>query len=102
MIPVLAPEHRWECPNCGRQHVTREAQPHTPMHHCPGFARMWIPFVPAGVKAKVELVERGDYVRDELVRTDENGKPWMATVITRDDGQDCAVYAPTARGSLHE
>jgi hypothetical protein len=58
-----------------------------------------VPFVAAGVKAKVEAVERGDYVRDEVVTTDDEGRPWMAAVTTRDDGQDCAVYAPMARGS---
>jgi hypothetical protein len=57
------------------------------------------PYVKAGLKAKVETVARGDYVGQELVQTDGNGVPVMAVVTTRDDGQDCAVLAPTATGS---
>jgi hypothetical protein len=60
------------------------------------------PMVPAGTRCKVEAVERGDYVGRELVQTDGEGRPWMAVVTTRDDGQDCAVLAPTALGSLRE
>jgi hypothetical protein len=99
-VPLLTPvERRWECPNCTTTHVTHEARPHTPFHACAGLRGLTAPFVPASTKAKVEAVERGDYVRDELVQTDAEGRPWMAVVTTRDDGQDCAVFAPMARGS---
>lgn len=54
------------------------------------------PMVPAGIKAKVEAVERPDYVGKELVQTDGEGKPIMSLVTTRDDGQDVTVFAPTA------
>jgi hypothetical protein len=100
MPVVLAPpEHHWSCPNCDLQTVTREVKPHTPFHPCRGLKGLTAPFVQDGVRAKVEPVERGDYVRDEVVRTDGEGRPWMAVVTTRDEGQDCAVFAPMARGA---
>jgi hypothetical protein len=54
------------------------------------------PFVPEGTKCKVESKEREDYVGKELVQTDGEGRPVMSVVTTRDEGQDCAVMAPTA------
>ena len=96
---LLTPEHRWECPNCTAVHTTRETQPHTPFHVCRGLKGLTTPFVPAGTKAKVEAVERGDYVGREQVQTDGDGRPVMAIVTTRDNGQDCAVLAPTATAS---
>lgn len=99
-VLLPAPEHHWECPNCPATHVTREQRPHTPFHPCAGLRGLTAPFVPAGTKAKVEAVERGDYVGRELVQTDGEGRPVMAVVTTRDDGQDCAVLAPTAVGSI--
>jgi hypothetical protein len=56
------------------------------------------PLIKAGVRAKVEAVEREDYIGDELVQLDANGRPIMSVITTRDDGQDCAIYAPTATG----
>jgi hypothetical protein len=53
--------------------------------------------LPAGTKAKVELREREDYVGREKVALDpERGRPVQSVVTTRDDGQDTAVFAPTA------
>lgn len=52
--------------------------------------------VEAGVKAKVEAVERGDYIGSDDVQVDNEGRPVMSVVTVRDDGQDCVVYAPTA------
>jgi hypothetical protein len=96
--PVLlaAPVRHWVCPNCTHQHVTREARPHTPFHPCRGLRGLTAPMVEAGTKAKVEAVEREDYVGDERVTTDAEGRPVMSVVTTRDDGQDCAVFAPMA------
>lgn len=97
---ALATERRWECPNCDHTDVTYEARPHTRFHNCPGLAGLSAPMVPAGTRCKVEAVERGDYVRGELVQTDGNGRPVMSVVTTRDDGTDAAVYAPTAQLNL--
>jgi hypothetical protein len=55
-----------------------------------------VPLILVGTKAKVETVERQDYVGKELVQTDSEGNVIMATVVTRDEGQDCTVYAPCA------
>jgi len=52
--------------------------------------------VPAGTRCKVEAREREDYIGNEQVQTDINGRPVMSVVTTRDDGQDVAVFAPTA------
>jgi hypothetical protein len=93
------PEHRWECPNCDATHVTRTARPHTVFHACRGLRGLRAPYVPAGAKAKVQAVERGDYVGKEMVQTDGEGRPVMAIVTTRDDGQDCAVLAPCAQAN---
>lgn len=54
---------------------------------------------PAGVKRKIEIVERGDYVGRELVQTDGDGRPVMAIQTVRDTGVDICVYAPTAQVS---
>jgi hypothetical protein len=52
--------------------------------------------VPAGTRCKVEAVEREDYINGDLVQVDGRGRPVMSVITTRDDGQDCTVYAPTA------
>lgn len=101
-IPWLRPEHRWECPNCDATHVTNEPEPHTPFHPCPGLRGLTAPFIVAGSRAKVIAVERDDYVGGEDVQTDGEGRPVMSVVTTREDGQDVAVYAPTATASLEE
>lgn len=95
---LLNPEHRWECPNCDLEEVTREANPHTRMHTCPGAKYMTVPMIPAGLDAKVELQVREDYIGEDVgnVQLDEDGTPWMAAVTTREDGQDVAIYATTA------
>lgn len=90
-------EQHWECPNCPTTAVTREHRPHTQFHHCGGLDGFWAPMVTAGTRCKIEAVERQDYVGRENVRLHE-GRPIMAVVTTRDDGNDVAVYAPCASG----
>lgn len=99
MVPILAAERHWTCPNCDAVKVTREALPHMPFHPCAGLRGLTAPFVEDGTRAKVEAVERGDYVGREVVQTDGEGRPVMAIQTTRDDGTDVAVLAPMARGS---
>ncbi|HEU4543056.1 MAG TPA: hypothetical protein VFR23_18135 [Jiangellaceae bacterium] len=82
--------------------MTRETKPHTPFHSCRGLRGLSAPFIVAGTKAKVEASERDDYVGSEQVQTDGEGRPVMAIVTTRDDGQDCAVLAPAATASARE
>jgi hypothetical protein len=98
-IPLLTAEKRWSCPNCDHTDVTRQAAPHTRFHHCPKYG-ITAPMVEAGTRCKVEALEREDYVGDEDVRLNDEGRPIMSMVTTRDDGTDCAVFAPTAHLSL--
>lgn len=95
-VLLQAPEQHWECPNCNFKQVTHEVDPHVRFHPCGGLKGISAPMVPAGTKAKVEAIERGDYIGKEMVQTNRDGTPIMSVVTTRDDGQDCAVYAPTA------
>lgn len=92
----------WVCPNCTGRDRTFERRPHTRMHSCPGLLGLTAPMVREGVRCRVRPVERGDYVKDELVQRDGEGRPWMAVVTDRDDGMDCAVLAPTARAMKEE
>lgn len=93
-VPLL--ERLWECPNCLSGARTVDSK--TPMHQCAGLAGLMVPLVPKGTDCKVEAVEREDYVGKEMVQVDGNDRPVMAVVTTRDDGQDCTVFAPTAQG----
>lgn len=96
MIPILAPEHRWECPNCQYTDVTHETEAHSRFHPCRGLKGLTAPMVPAGTRCKVEAHEREDYINGDDVQTDGDGRPIMNVITTRDDGQDCTVYAPCA------
>lgn len=94
--PILRAEHRWECPSCDLREVTQTAEAHTRFHACAGLAGLTAPMVPAGTRAEHRAVEREDYVNGDRVQLDGNGRPIMAVITTRDEGQDCTVYAPTA------
>jgi len=89
----LAGKH-WLCPNCPAEAITYDAK--LPMHQCGGLVGLMTPLVLEGQRCKIEAIEREDYIGKELVQTDANGRPVMSVVTTRDDGQDCTVYAPTA------
>jgi hypothetical protein len=98
LVPLLATERRWYCPNCGLEDRTFEARPHSRFHVCKGLRGLTAPMLPAGTKAKVDAVERQDYVGKEDVQLDpERKRPVMSVVTTRDDGTDAIVFAPTAR-----
>jgi len=57
---------------------------------------MTAPYAAEGVRCKVEAVEREDYIQGEVVQVNADGRPVMAIITTREDGNDCAVLAPTA------
>lgn len=101
MIPILEmPEHRWECPNCSATDVTRETQPHTRFHACPGLGGLTAPMLPAGSGARVVAREREDYIGTEDVRLDANGRPVASISTEYPDGRnDLVVFAPTATSS---
>ncbi len=94
-ILLEMPARHWECPQCPLTDVTREARPHTRMHVCAGLGGITAPMVPAGAQAEHRLVEREDYIGREAVQL-HGGRPVMAVRTTRDDGEDCTVFAPTA------
>jgi hypothetical protein len=98
-VANLIVTQRWYCPACKKEDATREARPHTRFHPCPRMRGLSVPLVRAGTRAKLELREREDYVNGEAVRLDpELRRPVMSVITTRDNGQDCVVYAPTATG----
>lgn len=93
----------WSCPNCIVKAFLPPPKPgQTHLHTCPGLHGLTAPLLPPGVRAKVEIREREDYVGQETVRLHE-GRPVMSVVTTRDDGQDVIVFAPTASitGAAH-
>ncbi len=96
---LQAPVRDWYCPNCTEESQTREFRPHSRFHACAGLAGLAAPMLEVGVKAKVEMREREDYIGTEQIRLHE-GRPVMSVVTTRDDGQDVAVFAPTAIGRV--
>lgn len=97
---ILQPRRQqWECPNCDVTSVSQDSRPHSQMHPCRGLKGLIAPLVPAGTKCKVVAVEREDYVKRELVQTDGEGRPIMAIVTVRDNGQDCVALAPTAQST---
>ena len=91
---------RLYCPNCKMETFSKPgpAGRLRPMHVCPKLRGLTAPLYPVGVKAKVEARDREDYEGGDAgnVTTDENGRPVMSVVTTRDDGQDVAVFAPSA------
>lgn len=92
-VPLFGRE--WYCAKgCKAAAVTYDTK--IPMHPCPKMADLMVPLIKVGTKAKLETVERQDEVGDELVQADANGRVIMSVVTTRDDGQDCTVYPPTA------
>lgn len=93
----LTRENHWVCPNCDATDITFEAEPHTRFHRCRGLRGLEAPMVPEHVECKVEAHLREDYVGKESVTLDGDNRPVMSVTTTRDDGQDCAVFAPTAK-----
>lgn len=99
MTVIITPLRRWACPNCKQTAITREAKPHSRFHACVGLKGLTAPLVEEGVKVKVTAIERGDYVGNEVVQTDDTGRPAMAVRTDYADGHnDLAVLAPTATG----
>jgi hypothetical protein len=100
---LLRAEHRWSCPNCDLEDVTYDAGPHSRFHACRGLYGLSVAMVPAGTRCKIIAVEREEYIGAEDVQyAPETGRPVAMAVTVRDDGQDCTVFAPCARGSARE
>lgn len=60
-------------------------------------AGLTAPMVREGERVKVTVVEREDYLGDEIVTYDDNNRPVMAVVVERDDSTDVSVFAPAAK-----
>ena len=90
-------DRRWECPSCGRQHVTKDSVDgvQMPLHQCAALAGTWVPFVPAGTKAGHRIQEREDYLGKDIGTTDANGRVIQSVYTVREDGEDCHIFAPT-------
>lgn len=97
-ILILRSNQLWYCPNCEVEAQTFDAK--QPFHPCPKLPGLLSPLVRQGVKAKVEAVEREDYIGNALVQVDAHGRPIMSIVTTRDEGQDVAVYPETATAEM--
>jgi hypothetical protein len=98
---LLRPEQHWSCPNCQVTDVTHQAQPHTRFHACRGLRGLTAPLVADGTRCKVEAVACEDYQgASQVLQYDGEGQAISAVVTTRDDGNDCAVLAPCALGSM--
>jgi hypothetical protein len=94
-VPLLRRDQLWACPNCDLVDKTTDPRAN-PFHRCRGLAGLTAPLVPAGTKCQVTAHEREDFIGRELVPLHE-GRPIAQVRTTRDDGEDCVVFAPTAR-----
>lgn len=96
MIPILNTQRHWVCPNCTFEDMTQDPRPHSRFHTCKGLFGLSAPMVLKGTRADVRAVEREDYIGNETPQIAPNGRPVMAVVTERDDGQDAAVFAGLA------
>jgi len=102
----IAATRDWRCPNCGLTVRLPVSVPNR-YHPCPRLRGLTAPLVPAGVRARVYLVEREDYEGADHGRTQldpELRRPVMSIVTERADGSnDAIVFAPVvgvvARGT---
>lgn len=107
-VILEAPHQRLVCPNCTAVAVWRGPLPAaglgmSEMHACAGLRGFLAPMVLEGTDVKVEAIEREDYLGNEDVRLDGEGRPVMAVTTTYGDGRvDCAVFAPTAHAGGHD
>lgn len=100
-IPLLSvPRRNWYCPNCHATATTQRPEVHTEFHICPKLGMMAVPMAEEGLKAKIVAHEREDYIGTEDVQYNADGRPIMSVTVTRDEGEDCAVYAPTAHARV--
>lgn len=94
-LSLLVTPITWVCPRCNLRDVNRDPTPR--FHHCSSMAGLTMPMLREDEQAKVTVNAREDYIGKEDVQL-VDGVPVMNVTVTRDNGQDVAVYAPTARG----
>lgn len=103
-LPILDPTRKWECPSCGRLHLTKDQRVITPMHHCPKLNGIMTPYVEIHQGSELKknsyvhrVLEREDFIgKEQGVMTDSEGKAIMAVYTERDSGNDATIFAPTA------
>lgn len=96
-LSALVPVTTWSCRSCPHTDRTRQAEPHTRMHACPGMGGLTTPMVRDTDDARVVVNVREDYIGAEDVATDGAGRPVMSFTTEHADGRtDVAVLAPTA------
>lgn len=99
-VVLAPPEHRWECSRCDHTAVTYEARHHSQFHSCAGLRGLTAPMTPAGERVKVSMIEREDFIADEVVTLDDEGRPAMAIEVEYEDHSDVSVFAPAAKVDL--
>lgn len=102
-VILAVPVREYWCPNCDVVEQRRSPLAEARFHNCAGLKGVTAPMMSGPRTAvKVEAVEREDYlgVDDRNVQRDADDRPIMAVITTRDDGQDCAVLAPSAVGKV--
>lgn len=98
VVLLKVPYQDWYCPNCGATERTVAMAPNSSRFHtCPRLHMLSAPLVRDGVKAKVEAVERQDFLRGETQATGDDGVPYMAIHTGRDEGDDLVVHPGVAR-----
>ncbi len=103
MPALLTAIEDWFCPNCGIADRTRGLPPNAARFHtCPGLHMLTAPLIRAGIRCKVEATEREDYLNGEIQAAGDDGRVYMNVRTTRDDGDDVAVNAGLATGSLSD
>ena len=100
-VPLLHSFDDWECPNCDVTDHTVALPPGASRYHtCAGLHMLTAPLVRAGTRCKVVAEERDDYLGEEAQRLGDDGKPYMAVRVVRNDGEDLAVNAGLAHARL--
>lgn len=87
----------WYCPNCNAEARSLKTDSKKAFHPCPKIPGLMSPMLIKGQSGKIVARVREDYVGKELVQCDANGRPIMSVVVTRDEGEDVAVYPGTAQ-----
>ena len=100
-VPLLNRPDEWYCPNCPCTDVTPRLPPGQSRYHaCPGLHGLNAPLVRLGVRAAVRANEREDYLNGDTQVTGDDGRVYMNVEVTRDDGTDVTVFAPTATADM--
>lgn len=93
-LSSLARPIEWDCERCATRDITPPNVSNR-FHLCSGLGGLSAPLRRTGERVLINLWE--DYVRDEDVQYDGDGRPVSSISTERADGSnDLAVLAPTA------